>query len=141
MIITPLHNWLLTRHRPAFYDTESVTSLEASSKLYGKMNELIKDYNDFIVKSVESFNEFTNGSKEEFEIFETALRQEFQDFIDTVTLKLAGYDGTTEDFDAYIAVECKNYLNAAIASGALKVEAVYNEETESLDYVLSGEVE
>ena len=39
--IKPLPHWVLTDLQPAFYDTESVTVLEAVSKLYAKVNEVI----------------------------------------------------------------------------------------------------
>lgn len=140
MRITPLPNWLLTGNRPAFYDTESVTGLEAASKLYGKMNELIADYNEFIDHTLETFKEYTDATTEDLEIFQTAMRQEFQDFIDTVTLQLSGYDGSLDDFEELIERKCKDMVNEALSSGNLVLEAQYNEATESLDYVISGEV-
>ena len=75
---------------PSFYDTESVTVLELTSKLYGAMNELIKDYNNFVEETNNKITEFTEGTNENLETFETAMRQEFQDFIDVVNLKIEG---------------------------------------------------
>lgn len=43
--VKPLPNWILTDLQPAFYDTEAATVLELLSKIYGKMNELVEDYN------------------------------------------------------------------------------------------------
>ena len=47
-MIKPLPKWVLTNEYPAFYDTESVTAIEMVAKLYGKMEELITTYNEFV---------------------------------------------------------------------------------------------
>lgn len=43
--IEPLPKWILTNLQPAFYDTEAVTVLELLSKIYGKIDELVKVVN------------------------------------------------------------------------------------------------
>lgn len=45
--IAPLPHWVLTDLQPAFYDTEAGSVLELLSKIYGKIEELINDYNLF----------------------------------------------------------------------------------------------
>lgn len=47
-MIKPLPHWVLTNNQPAFYDTESVTAIEMVAKIYGKMEELVNAYNDFV---------------------------------------------------------------------------------------------
>ena len=45
--IRHLPHWVLTDLQPAFYDLESVTSVEETARLYAKMQELITLYNEF----------------------------------------------------------------------------------------------
>lgn len=47
----PLPNWVITNTRPAFYDTESLTVIEAIGRLYGKIKEfekIIEEQNETI---------------------------------------------------------------------------------------------
>lgn len=77
-------------HEPAFYDADTVTVLEATAKVYGKLNEVIAEFNRLSDHVNQTLEAFSKASAEERKVFETALRQEFQDFIDTVDLKLNG---------------------------------------------------
>lgn len=74
----------------AFYDADSVTMLEVASKLYGKMNEIITEFNALTEHVNSVIDQFNTSYKKDQEAFETSLRQEFQDFIDTVGMKLQG---------------------------------------------------
>lgn len=140
MRISLLPKMIFGVSQPTFYDTDKVTAIEASAKLHGKLNEIVEDYNKFVDETNKTIVDFVESTEQDLEVFEVALRQEFQDFIDTVNLKLLVGEGDLTDFEDLINRKCKEYLTAAIATNAIKVEAVYNEETESLDYRLTGEV-
>lgn len=88
-----LPNWRLTSKYPAFYDSESGSSIEQTAKVYAAMQELIKEYNQFVEDTNKNINEFVGETNEDFEVFASALRQEFQDFIDIVDLKLKDIGG------------------------------------------------
>lgn len=93
-MIELMPKWVLENTTPSFYDKDSLTVIEATAKLYGKMNELITEYNKFADDVNAKIEAFTAEIRDEQLVFATALRQEFQDFIDTVELKLesAGVD-------------------------------------------------
>lgn len=88
--------WNLNPNRSSFYDRDSGTLLELAAKLHSTMNELIDDYNKFIVDINEKLSKFEQDSTADRELFETGLRQEFQDFIDTVDLKIANIEKNTD---------------------------------------------
>ena len=48
--------WIETGIQPAFYDRESGTVLQQTARMYAKVNEVVKDVNDYI----EQFNELYN---------------------------------------------------------------------------------
>ena len=135
-MIDPIHNLIIQPSAPAFYDKESVTAIRAMANLQGKMNEVIEGLNALEENVIKEMADFKASSDQDQEIFESALRQEFQDFIDTVTLKLAGYDGSLTDFEALITRKTIETFNEAVSNGYIEVKSVYNEETESLDYIL-----
>ena len=82
-----LPRWAVADTFPAFHDTESLSAIEMTARLYGAMNKLIEDYNKFIETIENSINEFTGNHENDFEVYKTALRQEFQDFIDVIRLR------------------------------------------------------
>lgn len=133
-----LPKWILTNPFPAFHDVESGTAIEQTAKVYGAMQSLIDEYNAFVESTEAKINEFTADTEADQKVFETSLRQEFQDFIDTVTLKLVGYDGSLSDFEELISRKTIETFNTAVANGDIEVKAVYNNTTESLDYILSA---
>ena len=99
-MIDILPKWILNTPRPCFYDVESATTIEMVSRLHGKMNELISDYNKFVDEVNKKITDFMNDT--------TAMRQEFQDFIDVVNVK-------------YNAQEQR--IEKAIADGIAEIES------------------
>lgn len=92
-MIELMPKWVLENTTPSFYDKDSVTVIEATAKLYGKMNELITKFNELEARLTKNINDYIGEAQEDMEVFQTAMRQEFQDFIDTVDLKLSSVDG------------------------------------------------
>lgn len=48
MAIKSLPNWVLTGTYPAFYDSESLTAIQQTARLWAKVQELITTYNEFV---------------------------------------------------------------------------------------------
>ena len=46
--IPMLPRWVLPPTLPSVYDSESATTLEMTSKLYGAMSKMVEDYNSFV---------------------------------------------------------------------------------------------
>ena len=110
MRISLLPKWIIGTAQPTFYEADSVTGIEATAKLHGKVNELIEDYNKFVDETNGIIVEFVNSTEQDLEVFETALRQEFQDFIDTVNLKLLVGEGSLTEFEDLINRKCTESL-------------------------------
>ena len=83
-----LPHWGLRDKHPSIYDRESATAIEMVSKLYGKVNEIISNYNSFLERVEKRIDDFEDSNDKNYEVFTIGLRQEFQDFIDVVELKL-----------------------------------------------------
>lgn len=95
-MIGKLLNFILPDTRPSAHDTESVTLLQLSGTLLGKMNEVITAFNDLETRLTANINEYIGEAQQDQEAFATAMRQEFQDFIDTVDLKITGVENLEE---------------------------------------------
>lgn len=87
-MILKLPKWILTNKFPAFHDTESLTAIEQTARVYGKINELIDNYNSFAENINKTLEEYARVDQEEEEAFKVGLRQEFQDFINVVDLQI-----------------------------------------------------
>lgn len=119
--------WVLTNKFPAFYDTESSTALEQTAKVYGAMQELIKEYNAF----AESFNgavdEFEAKYKADFEVFTTQINQQFSNLAEVFDLKFRELSNTNKSqLDTFIA-EAENSLNAFKSSVREEMIQLYND--------------
>lgn len=123
-----LPHWVLTDKFPAFYDSESKTALEQTARVYGAMQELIKEYNSFVDSVNQHILDFENAAKKDYEIFTTAIRQEFQDFIDVVTLKIQSQDSIIEDAVSYMKTNLSESIDAALlemrANGSFSQEVL-----------------
>ena len=96
-MIKPLPKWVLTNEYPAFYDTESVTAIEMVAKLYGSMEELITDYNDFIDGINEAIQDFESGIITDFNDFKELIQAMVDDYIETIDTKIELQDTTIEN--------------------------------------------
>lgn len=84
----PLPKWILTKGVPAFEDSESATFGEQTFKVYGAMNELITEYNEFADRVNKEIEQFETKYNSDIQVFTSSLRQEFQDFINVIDLKI-----------------------------------------------------
>ena len=87
-MLLKLPKWILTDKFPAFHDTESLTVIEQTARIHGKVNEIVDSYNTFAENVNKTLEEWAKSDHEEEEAFRIALRQEFQDFIDVVDIKV-----------------------------------------------------
>lgn len=157
-MIPLLPKWHLMPNRPSFYDTDSKTLLELASVLHASMNSLITDYNKFVEAVNNNLTDFTARTEENQKNFEVGLRQEFQEFINIVDLKISGlnhdFEGFTNNVNSSISEQnnkiagmianqipiTQNIINDAIKDGTLYIIETYDNETESLNLVVTGDV-
>lgn len=83
-----LPHWVLTDLQPAFYDSESGTVLQQMSRLYPKIQELIKTYNDFVTDVNRYIQEFEEGIIKDFDCFQNCIIKTMNDYIQTIDMKI-----------------------------------------------------
>lgn len=143
MNILQLPHWQLTNPTPSFYDVESGTFIEMISKVYGKTNELVIDYNNFTDNVSKIINDFVASEEKDNEAFQVGLRQEFQNFINVIDLKVLSIDKEVNDLVKNLRNDVMNEMRAeiekALENQNLTVTHIYNEETEELTTVYTKE--
>ncbi|MBO5680575.1 MAG: hypothetical protein J6T08_02560 [Lentisphaeria bacterium] len=95
---------------PAVYESESYTAIEMVAIAYGKMRELIADYNTFAESVNNEIRSFVGSSEEEIANFKQTVEQrlicKFNDFdahLSRIRLEMKQYTDTTLEkaFDAF----------------------------------------
>lgn len=151
-MIRPLPHWVLTDRFPAVYDTESVTAISMVAKLYGKMEELVADYNEFVDDINRYVEEFERGMITDFEKFKCCVMDTMSDYIKTIDMKIVQQDKTIADAiarqDATIA-EAVQYMkdnivatvtqlfNEALANGDITAELAETYDSTNEELTLS----
>ena len=139
-----LPHWVLSDKFPAFYDSMSGSGIEQTAKVYGAMREFIKDYNDFVEKFNKSLEEFELKTDAEQECFKKCITQLIETYIKSIDIAVDKQNLEISNAVSYmkdnIQTATLEMLNAALAAGTLKVVESYNEQTESLNLIVTGEV-
>ena len=128
-MIHRLPHWVLTDKNPAFYDSESLTAVKMTARLYAKMQELVDDYNKFVDIINDEIELFTSSSNAEIEDFKFGIRQEFQDFIDLVELKLNEQDDEILQAVNFMKQNLSNSITNLILE--MKANGEFNEAIET----------
>lgn len=93
---------ILKPGRPSQFDGESFTVLEYVSKSAVKINECIKEFNEFIDEVVKTCSEHEIKTEEDMELFQRSIEQKFQDFIRVIELKYKSQDKAINDAIKYM---------------------------------------
>lgn len=88
MQILKLPNWALVNKFPAFYDLESLTAVEQTARLYGKVNELIDSYNGYVEEINKAINDFEFEKDKDVNDFIKAITCLTSNYINTVDMKI-----------------------------------------------------
>lgn len=97
-----LPKWVLTDRNPAFYDTESGSAIEQTAKVYGAMNELIGEYNDFVDKVNASITEFETEGNQSLDCLANKIIKIVNDYIFMLDEKVKRQDRTINEAIVYI---------------------------------------
>lgn len=120
-MIKPLPHWVLTDAFPAVYDTESVTAISMVARLYGKIEELVADYNEFVDDVNRYIEEFERGMIKDFEEFKSCVMDTMSDYIKTIDMKIVQQDKSIADAIQYmkdnIVATTTQLFNEALANG------------------------
>lgn len=106
--------WHITNIRPSNFDTESLTIIEQTARVYGAMNALIEEYNDFSTKLNEAFEKNEIEASEAFDVYKMKMNQLFNDFSDVVELKIESFDKTSKDSQSKLDESIK-YMERSIS--------------------------
>ena len=136
--IRPLPYWVLTDLQPAFYDSESGTILQQTSRVYAKLQEVLKYYNDFTREVNRYIEEFETGIIKDFECFKNCsidMKVNIQD--STIAEAIERQDNTIEskfeEQDETIA-NAINYMKTNLIS---TVTNLFNEALSNGDIIAS----
>lgn len=108
--IPQLPHWCLTDLNPAFYDTESLSVVEQTARLYGKMSELVSEYNNFANEVNKTIVDFVTGVNTDQEEFEKSINDLVHNYIILIDSKIAHQDRVIEENITYI----RNNISAGI---------------------------
>jgi exonuclease V gamma subunit len=143
--IKHLPHWVLTDLQPAFYDVESGTTLQQTAKIYGKMQELIDLYNEFVTKVNKYIKDFEDGIIEDFEEFRNCIIKVMNDYIETIDTKINLQDTKINDAIEYmkdnIVSTTSELFSQALQDGDIRASLVenYNPTTEELTLSIQAE--
>ena len=101
-MIKNLPEWVLTSKSPAFYDTESGSTIEQTAKVYGAMRELIEAYNNFEKVVTESNTEFMNSVIAGNESFQKCVTDLVENYIKMLDDKVKQQDLKIENLSGLV---------------------------------------
>lgn len=105
-----LPHWTLTQKRPSIYDTESATAVEQTAKVYGAMQELIDEYNDFVDKLNAEIEAFETSTNQDIECFKTTMTELQTNFIECIDTKIAKQDKEIADAVSFMKDNLGQYV-------------------------------
>lgn len=143
-----LPKWAIVTPFPSIYDFESVTAIQQTARVYGAMNQMISEYNNFAEAINKEIVEFIGSSETEISNFkdsiEKRIRCKFED-MDAAFSKMK-VDVTKYADEQIVKIwndDLKDNLdqivNEKIASGDINITLVYDPDTESLEMAVGGE--
>lgn len=141
-----LPKWALVHPLPSVYDFESVTAIQQTARVYGAMQEMIREYNNFADQINKEIVDFIGSSATEISNFkesvEKRIRCKFEE-MDAAFAKMK-VDVTNhadakivEIYQQQIHDQLEQIVNEKIASGDIPITLVYDPETESLNMAIS----
>lgn len=143
-----LPKWAIVTPFPSIYDFESVTAIQQTARVYGAMNQMISEYNNFAEAINKEIVEFIGSSEAEISNFkgsvEKRIRCKFEEMnaaFAKLKVDTAKYADTkiVEVYQQLINDQLSQIVNEKIAAGEIEITLVYDPETESLN-MTTGEV-
>lgn len=139
-MIDYLPKFMMMCTHPTYHDSEPVTLLEMVGHQQGKINELVKAYNEFVEVVNTKTEEFINGTNTDMETFRVGIRQEFQDFIDVVALQIGEQNKAFNEFKIVVNGSMEAFTQAVeskIAKQNSEIKNVYDHVVENLSTVIN----
>ncbi len=133
-----LPHWVLTDTFPAFYDCESATAIQQTAKLYGKIQELITEYNNFARDVNRYITEFEEGIIKDFNCFQNCVIKTMNDYIKSIDTKIELQDNKIQEAIDYmknnLVSTVTTLFNQAVQNGDIRATLLetYDSNNESL---------
>lgn len=143
-----LPKWALVHSFPAVYDLESLTATQQTARVYGAMQEMIREYNNFADQINKEIVEFIGSSEEEISNFKKSVEEriccKFRDMdaaFAKMKVDLTHYadDKIVEVYNQYLNGYVDQRINEKIAAGEIPITLVYDPATETLNIAAGGE--
>ena len=139
-----LPKWTLTNPMPSIHDTESGTAIEMVAKVYGAMNTLIEEYNQFADEVNKQIIEYNEDITKDNESFKKCITETIETYIKSIDMKIDEQDLKIDKAILYMKdniVESTNELvNQAIEEGKIVIYEDYDSANESLNLIVTGGV-
>ena len=110
--------WAETGLQPAFYDVESGTVLQQTARMWAKVQQLIRLFNEFSENVTNEVNAFEQNVNDNIEQFEHDVNETVNDYIEKFTALKDFVDDYFENLD--VQEEINNKLDAMTADGTLQ---------------------
>ena len=124
MFIMQLPKWVMTSKFPAFYDSESLTATEQTARVYGKMNELIESWNQYVEDVNKQIKEFGESNDADYKCFTDTIIQTTTNYIQTIDFAVAAQNKEIKEiyarFSSDILAAVKGLLEEMKANGELE---------------------
>lgn len=142
-----LPKWILNHRFPSVYDSDSKTVIEQTARVYGAMNDLIDQYNEYVEKLNNEITEFETGVTDTESCFRNNIVKIMNEYIESIDNKIA-------NLETYLKLNVDKTLTEWVENGELDTsilnafnnleqrvslieqnanELVYNPESESLN--------
>lgn len=144
-----LPKWALLDPPSAIYDLESVTPLQQTARVYAKMQEMIREYNNFADQINNEIVAFIGSSETEISNFKESVEkrisckfEEMDAAFSKMKVDIAKYVDAkiVEVYQQTIHDQLSQIVSEKIASGDIDITLVYDPETESLNITATEEV-
>ena len=89
--------WVETGLQPAFYDMESGTVLQQTARMYAKVQQLTRLFNEFSEDVSNEVNNFEHDTNTEIEHFEQATNTEIERFEQATNTEIERFEGVVND--------------------------------------------
>ena len=139
-----LPKWVLTNPSPSIYDSESGTAVQMVAKVYGAMNTLIEEYNQFADEVNKQIIEYNEDITKDNDNFKKCITETVEKYIKSIDMKIdeqnLKIDKAVLSMTENIVDTTNELVNQAIINGQIVVYEDYDSATESLNLIVTGGV-
>lgn len=118
LFVNFLPPWVETNIQPAFYDKESGSVLQQTARMYAKVQQITRLFNEFSEDVSNEINNFENDTNTEIERFEGVVNATVKEYIDKFVALKDFVDDYFDNLD--VQKEINNKLDQMVEDGVLQ---------------------